>query len=133
MGTALENLSGYTSIQEYYDIDGGKEELIDRLKRNNSKIPDQDMISRAAQERVIEEYEQRMETLRPPNPLTGAWGDAVSPRKPIQRAPDAPAASIKNVRVPRGSPWDRPWSLGYLYGPAVPGRCECHSHPPGDG
>ncbi|MCF7805826.1 MAG: Eco57I restriction-modification methylase domain-containing protein [Candidatus Marinimicrobia bacterium] len=65
MGTALENLSGYTIIQEYYDIDGGKEELIDRLKRNNSKIPDADMTARAAQEKVIEEYEKSMETLRP--------------------------------------------------------------------
>jgi len=65
MGTALDNLSGYTIIQEYYDIDGGKEELIDRLKRNNSKIPDQDMTTRAAQEKVIEEYERSMETLRP--------------------------------------------------------------------
>jgi len=65
MGTSLNSLSGFTIIQEYYNIPGGKEELIDRLKKNNSKIPNADMTSRAAQEKVLDEYEKSMSVLTP--------------------------------------------------------------------
>jgi len=64
-GTSLENLSGYTIIQEYYDLPGGREELIERLAKNNSKIPDNDMTGRKTQEQVIAEYEDSMSVLRP--------------------------------------------------------------------
>ncbi len=58
-------MSGYTIIQDYHEIPGGKEELIDRLAKNNSKIPGHDMTTRASQEKIIEEYEKSMEVLNP--------------------------------------------------------------------
>ncbi|MFQ5793722.1 MAG: Eco57I restriction-modification methylase domain-containing protein [Candidatus Bipolaricaulia bacterium] len=65
MGTELENLSGHTIIEEYYDIEGGLDELLDRLSRNTRKIPKLDTRGRQAQELVAKEYEASMDILRP--------------------------------------------------------------------